>query len=157
MSLRAGPAPRLYGTPATVQKGGRMVDDGNPEWRRIAEERRYIFTPAWFKDLLGARLSLGDTFWIGNIGTALIYVPGSFLLTVLGPLLLPLPLSLIFLGAVYVALACFFVALSFAMFRVARATPTAGLWRWVGFGLTTLHALAIVTIVASFIIWGVND
>jgi len=58
------------------------------EWEKAAEARKEIFRPKWFGQLLRGELSLGDTFWIGNFGVALVFVPISFavmlLMTTLG-------------------------------------------------------------------------
>ena len=82
----------------------------------LAERRRY-FTLDWFRDLLGARLSLGDTFWIGTYGTALIYVPGTVLLVLLARIALP------------PAAAAALTGLAFALLAVQVSDSVAGaLW-----------------------------
>lgn len=48
------------------------------EWEKAAEARKEIFRPKWFGRLLKGELSLGDTFWIGDFGVALVFVPISF-------------------------------------------------------------------------------
>lgn len=114
----------------------------SPDLGLIMAERRRYFTPSWFADLLSARLGLGDTFWIGNYGTALIFVPMGMLLVLPGRLVLP-PAGATWLIALWFALvALFFLALTVAMLRLALRTPAAGGWRWLGVVLTASNAVS---------------
>lgn len=45
------------------------------ELAELAKERAKIFSPQWFANLFGARLGFGDTFWLGNYGMLLFFVP----------------------------------------------------------------------------------
>lgn len=109
---------------------------------KTTEDRRRIFTPDWFRDLLGARLGLGDTFWIGNYGVALLYVPFVALVPVI---LWGVGLSErgvnIYQGVIWSLITLYMLALSRAVFMTARRTPQVGGWRWVGVALTVANVL----------------
>ena len=118
------------------------MPDMNPEeWQAIKAERARIFRPAWFADLLAGRLGLGDTFWIGNYGVALIFVPAILLVNVLlvnfapgvvGPVL-----------AVLVGLVGLYkLALLRAVWITAGRTPEVGGWRWAGVAITAVDVAA---------------
>ena len=121
--------------------------------RSIAERRR-IFTPHWFGDLLSGRLGLGDTFWIGNYGVALIIVP----ILVLVPLL-----TAIFLGpgahrivslVLYGALTVYLVLLTRAVLRTARRVPEVGGWRFAGIAITVIQAALAALFTWAFLTEG---
>ncbi len=105
----------------------------------LAERRRY-FTPDWFRDLLGARLSLGDTFWIGTYGTALIYVPGTVLLVLLARIALPPAAAAALTGLAFALLAVYHAALGRAVWRTALPRPEVGGWRWAGLAIALISA-----------------
>ena len=110
----------------------------------IAAARRRYFTPRWFGDLLAARLSLGDTFWIGTYGTALIFIPIGFVLLVLTMIFLP-PEQVANMLSIWLAfIAVFYVVLLTAVFRTALRTPQVGAWRWVGVFIALVNAAAAV-------------
>ncbi|RYG93044.1 hypothetical protein EU803_02755 [Loktanella sp. IMCC34160] len=120
---------------------------------KTLEERRRIFSPGWFQDLLAGRLGLGDTFWIGNYGVGLIFVPAAVLLPMLPQLALgprALTLSSGFLTA---GLTLYLAALTRAVFIRARATPQVGGWRWVGVAFTLCHC-ALAGLVAMIYLLG---
>ena len=98
----------------------------------VPVERRRYFTPAWFGDLLAARLSLGDTFWIGTFGTALFFVPAMVLLVLLARIALSANLASLLSGGALLALAAYHTAVAVAVLRTARARPDVGGWRWAG-------------------------
>ncbi|NBB81491.1 MAG: hypothetical protein GVY36_18970 [Verrucomicrobia bacterium] len=118
------------------------------EWEKAAEARKEIFRPKWFGQLLRGELSLGDTFWIGNFGVALVFVPISFavmlLMTTLG---INEQIQSIALGVIAAFFALYWAALTRAVFKTALRTPQVGGWRWLGVGYTILQ-LAAVTIFA---------
>jgi hypothetical protein len=111
------------------------------ELTRSSQDRRRYFTRAWIRSMLQGREGLGDTFWVGNFGMLLIIVPLAALVPVLlsgvgmGPGLL-IPLQGLFLALV----GLYFVGLGRAVFIVARRTPQAGPWRWVGLAYTLAQA-----------------
>lgn len=112
------------------------------ELTRRSQDRRDIFRPAWFGRLLRAELPLGDTFWVGNIGVALVFVPMTVLVAVLASLVLSDRALDMVLAAMLVALCLYQVALTRAVRITARRTPEVGGWRWVGLVLTALGALS---------------
>ena len=106
-----------------------------------AERRRY-FTPSWFADLLAGRLSLGDTFWIGNFGTSLFFVPANVVLMVLAGLFLPQSWTMRLPGLVVLAQTVFFFALLRAVWITALPRTDAGIWRWLGVAVTLFIAVS---------------
>lgn len=120
---------------------------------KTLEERRRIFTPGWFGDLLAGRLGLGDTFWIGNYGVGLIFVPVMVLLplllqVILGPGAFPLSSGILTAG-----LTLYLAALTRAVLIRARATPRVGGWRWVGVVFTLCHC-ALSGLLTSIFLFG---
>ncbi len=125
------------------------------EWAQAADDRREIFRPTWFKQLLGGQLSLGDTFWIGNFGVALIFVPLAFVFSLI---------LLIFTGindqvtsfrniVILILMALYYAFLTRAVLISAVRTPQVGAWRWIGLGYTalkviTMSALAFVMLIS---------
>ncbi|MCO6186553.1 hypothetical protein [Rhizobium sp. L1K21] len=131
------------------------MPDEFEELTKSLDERKQYFTPRWFGQLLSARLSLGDTFWIGNFGILLFVVPAL----VIAPILLHAvgigeQVSGIILGLLLAAFAVYLFALLRAVFITAGQTPDAGVWRWVGVFITLLSALSVALLsVSSFAGW----
>lgn len=98
--------------------------------REIAEAlaaRRTYFTPAWFARLFGARLGMGDTFWIGHFGTQIALVPLGVAVAL--AVMLAAPSAMTTALFVIVALeAALHLAVSQAVLRVALGTR--GLLGW---------------------------
>ncbi|PIE09605.1 MAG: hypothetical protein CSA72_12020 [Rhodobacterales bacterium] len=114
------------------------------ELDRIHAERHGYFTPKWFGRLMRGELSLGDTFWIGNYGVALVTVPAAFLIAMLAKIVSE-QTYLTTMMVVAVAFALYHLALTRAVWITARRAPGRGGWRWVGLFITALNAaLAIV-------------
>lgn len=88
-------------------------------------ESSRIFRPDWFRDLLAGRLSLGETFWAGNYGTALIHQPLVAFLTVL-------PVPRIIPAAVLIVLVIYQILLTRAMVLAQPKVPTPIGWKIVG-------------------------
>lgn len=109
---------------------------------RRTEARKEIFRPRWFRKLLRGELTLGDTFWIGNIGVALVFVPITFIVALIATLVLPNRGAGLVMGALMAALCVYQIALTRAVWITARRTPEVGGWRWVGLGLTALGILS---------------
>ena len=107
----------------------------------IQAEKKRHFTPRWFMDLLNARLSLGDTFWLGAVGVTLIFSPALFIFGYTLPLIFfPMSGNLllnILLGVITV----YYAVLTTAVFRTAVRTPDVGGWRWVGVAIVFLQTL----------------
>jgi hypothetical protein len=87
------------------------------------------FSPGWFRELLAGRLSLGDTFWIGNYGTALFHQP-------LVVFLLILPVPKVVPAAVLALLALYELALARAVMLARPKVETPLGWKIVGVLLT---------------------
>lgn len=122
------------------------------EWAQIAEERQEIFKLDWFKRLLRGELSLGDTFWIGNFGVALVFVPAAFVVTfVLNLIGFNNFLQTKCLGLMLLALAIYYAFLTRAVFLTAQKTPQVGAWRWVGFLYTVLNCINLVVFATIFL------
>ncbi|MFZ1468008.1 MAG: hypothetical protein WAT09_03415 [Paracoccaceae bacterium] len=116
----------------------------------IPAERRRYFTPAWFRDLLAARLSLGDTFWIGNFGTALITVPAVMLFVLLARVFLDPGMAALVSGLAMMAIAVYYAVLALAVLRTALPRSEVGGWRWVGVACTL--AIAVGTALLALVL-----
>ncbi len=127
-----------------------MTREPDDETRRAVEARRRHFTPRWFYDLATARLDLGETFWVGNVGASLIFIPAGFAVVA--------PAAFISADAVRVALVAVLALLALYSLVVATALArlslraSAGGWGWAGVAVTALlaagYALAAVAFAA---------
>lgn len=117
----------------------------------IAAERKRYFTPRWFLDLLAARLSLGDTFWIGGFGTALVFAPFGFTLFLVAHWVLSPGQFRILMGGWITFLTLFHAALWTAIVRTAWRTPQVGGWRWVGVLVALFNVAAMATM--TYLFW----
>jgi hypothetical protein len=139
---------RLVGPPVTptASFGGARLTESHLDKaiRQTLEARHAYFTPAWFLRLLGGRLGLGDTFWIGNFGVLLIFVPGFFaifsilLMAGANPSVIPIVGGLWCLG-----MAVFYALLTRAVFVAAIRSPQADPWRWIGVAVTAANAVGL--------------
>ena len=98
----------------------------------IEAERKRHFTPGWFADLLSARLTLGETFWMGMLGVTLVFTPALFVLGYIPSKLLAPPLGDLGFTVLLAIATVYFAVLTIAIFRTARRTPQVGGWRWLG-------------------------
>lgn len=117
----------------------------------IPTERRRYFRPAWFRDLLTAKLSLGDTFWIGNFGTALITVPVMMLFILLARIFLSPAMAGLVSAAAMMAISAYFLALTGAVFRTALPRREVGGWRWAGVAITFANAVGATFIALALV------
>lgn len=117
-----------------------LPEDLKPEdMAAIAAERQLYLTRGFWVSLLKGRESLGDTFWIGNYLSALIFLP---------------VMIVIFMMAALVPAVAFLMPVAFILFGVfllgvARAVGVApskrGLaWRVVGVAWTLMNALMML-------------
>ena len=60
-----------------------MNNPSPQELRAIHAARHRSFTPRWFAALFGGRLGVGETFWMGNLGVALVVVPVALVILLL--------------------------------------------------------------------------
>ncbi|MFV0358343.1 hypothetical protein [Tropicimonas sp.] len=118
----------------------------------IERARRGIFSRDWFGQLYRGELSLGDTFWIGNFGTALVLAPAIFAgyvaLIVLGAGAAVWPW---FLGLTATAVFVHFAFLACAVFIAATQAPEAGGWRWAGVAITVANAAGAALFAIRFL------
>lgn len=115
------------------------------ERKEAVEARKEVFRLAWFGRLLGGQLSLGDTFWIGNFGVTLVFVPAAFavlfLMRIFGSHDQTQFMGMI---AITVVLALYWAFLTRAVFLTALRTPQVGGWRWFGLAYTVVQFAMIV-------------
>lgn len=98
-----------------------------------------IFRPDWFRDLLSARLSLGETFWAGNYGTALFHQPVIVMLSVLAiPRIIP--------AGILAVLVIYQLALARAVYLAQPKVPTPRRYKVIG----VLATLGIAWLFFSF-------
>lgn len=121
----------------------------DPRFIELQSDRARYFTPRWFSDLLSARLSLGDTFWIGNYGTGLLFVPVTIILLLLSQMLPISRETQDTLFHLWLAGLCIFATLLLvAVTRVAIRTPSVGGWRWAAILVTMLNLLSLLATLA---------
>lgn len=117
----------------------------------IAERNRH-FHLQWFKDLFSGRLSLGDTFWLGYLGTSLIIAPVTFVLAILARGFLSSTHFSFGLAAWFCLISLYYIALFMAVVRKALSTPQAAGWRWAAVLFALLSTMALLTRVYAYLI-----
>ncbi|MGB0959500.1 MAG: hypothetical protein ACPGVK_04535 [Halocynthiibacter sp.] len=125
-----------------------MADPTVNEHGDLIFERTAYFRLAWLKALLTGKLPAGDTFWIGNVGIALIFMPILILVGGILPAIMGMSsgataanataqlIVIIARGVLFVYL----VALTFAMYQSSQRRTDLGPWGWFGVAFTALHA-----------------
>ncbi|MDO6796840.1 hypothetical protein [Shimia thalassica] len=88
-----------------------------------------MFSVAWFRALLTAQLPTGETFWVGNFGTALFHQP---LIAI--SLVLSTPVSV--LAGLWGLLAAYQLYLATAVARSKPGVPTPVGWKIAGILVT---------------------
>lgn len=112
-----------------------LADQKDIQMSDAPDNNSRIFRPDWFRDLLAGRLSLGETFWVGNYGTALFHQPLVVFLAILPvPRLVP--------AAVVALLVLYQLALTRAVILAQPKVPTPKIWKVVG-ALVTLGIAAL--------------
>ena len=109
-----------------------------------APEKMRLFTRAWFAALLRGKRSTGETFWVGNYGTALFHQP---LLAVL----LVMPISESIPAALAICLSLYQLALMVAVLRSSPAVPTPLGWKVTGVIVTLGHAALFAALARSLL------
>ncbi|WP_299424211.1 hypothetical protein [uncultured Shimia sp.] len=99
-----------------------------------------LFTPKWLQAVLRGERPSGETFWVGNYGTALFHQP-------LMALLLVLPINEAIPGVLAALLALYELALTVAVARSRPGVPTPLGWKIAGVLVTLGHA-ALFTFLA---------
>lgn len=120
------------------------------ELDRIQAERHGYFTPQWFGRLLRGDLSIGDTFWIGNYGVALVTIPASFLIALLTRIAGE-PVYLWAMIAVSALFALYHLALIRAVWITLRKAQRRSIWGYVGLVLTTANAVMAIGLMAMWV------
>ena len=128
-----------------------MPNPTRAQLEAIADDRRRQFRGGWFARLLSGALSVSDTFWLGNLGPALVMVP----LGVIGVMLLELaaPGAVAgFLRAVIALVGLYQLALARALWLALRRTKAKGgarVWGWVGLLLTMVLVITLGSLLIS--------
>ena len=106
----------------------------------LPEDRARQFTPGWFRDLFAARLSFGETFWMGHMGLAL--VSGPF---IGAGIMLTSPAARAGTVAVVLLLAALVQsAVTQAVIRRGMQVQGLGGWRWVGMAASVVISAALI-------------
>lgn len=119
-----------------------MPDTPQTELDKIVAERTKIFTPQWFKDLLGAHLGFGDTYWLGNFGVLMFVVPAATLIAGLFYAEAP-GVMMPFLRLVSVAMGLWLIGVAQALVRLR---PRDG---WSIFGVIWTAGAAIACLITA--------
>jgi hypothetical protein len=101
-----------------------------------------LFTPSWLRVVLRGNRPTGETFWVGNYGTALFHQP-------LMALLLVLPISEAIPGTLAVLLVLYQLALTRAVVRSQPGVPTPVGWKIAGVLVTFGHAALFAALARS--------
>lgn len=102
--------------------------------------KKTLFTPTWLRAVLRGERPSGETFWVGNYGTALFHQP-------LMALLLVLPINEAIPGTLAALLALYQFALTIAVAQSRSGVPTPLGWKFAGILITFGHA-ALFTFLA---------
>ena len=103
-----------------------------------------LFTLKWLSALLRGERTTGETFWVGNYGTALFHQP-------LMALLLVLPISALIPGALTSLLVVYQFTLATAVWRSTPGVPTPIGWKIAGILITFGHAALFVALTRSLL------
>jgi len=116
--------------------------------QRSEDGKLPYFTPKWFRELLLGRLSFGDTFWAGLLGSALVFVPVGVLVAIIVNIYFPG-----ILREVLIALNGFYAVYLLLLLRVVLilgwAYKGAGGWKWFG-----MLYLIVQTSLQCMLVWG---
>ncbi|MBX8802794.1 hypothetical protein HBA92_18865 [Ochrobactrum sp. MR28] len=118
----------------------------------IIAERNQHFHLQWFKDLFSGRLSLGDTFWLGYLGSTLIITPVTFVMAVLARGFLPDTYFSFGLAIWFCLLGFYYITLFIAVARKALSTPEAKGWRWAAVLFALLATMGFLTRIYAYLI-----
>jgi hypothetical protein len=108
------------------------------------ETKAKIFTPAWFSALLRGALPTGETFWVGNYGTALFHQP-------LVAILVVLPIPRIIPALLWGLLTLYQLALGVAVTRSKPGVPTPLGWKLLGIAITFGHGALFASLARSIL------
>lgn len=103
-----------------------------------------LFTPQWLRALLRGERATGETFWVGNYGTALFHQPVMAMLLVL-------PISEAIPAILAIALVLYQLALTVAVARSKPGVPTPFGWKLAGIAMTLVHAALFATLARSLL------
>ncbi len=105
-------------------------------------EKLTLFTPKWLSAVLRGARPTGETFWVGNYGTALFHQP-------LLALLLVLPVSEAIPGILAAFLALYQLLLTVAVAHSQPGVPTPIGWKIAGISITLAHAALFAALARS--------
>lgn len=106
-----------------------------------------LFTPSWLRKLLRGERPTGETFWVGNYGTALFHQPVMALLLVL-------PISEAIPGTLAALLVLYQLVLTRAVARSQPGVPTPLGWKIAGILVTVGHAALFAALARSLFMSG---
>ena len=101
-----------------------------------------LFTPKWLRTVLRGVRPTGETFWVGNYGTALFHQPVMALLLVL-------PISEAIPGTLAALLVLYQLVLTRAVARSQPGVPTPLGWKIAGILVTFGHATLFAALAQS--------
>lgn len=128
-----------------------MASPSDTARAETVKAREGYFKPAWFMDLFDARLSFGDTFWIGHFGTGIVLVPFGFFMALMVVVVMP-PIYLdVFLMGYFALTGVFSVLITTAVIRTGWRAKSAGVWRWIG--MISSLAISASLLVQAYIGW----
>lgn len=104
-----------------------------------------LFTSAWLQAMLRGERTTGETFWVGNYGTALFHQPVMALLLVM-------PISEVFPGVLAALLTLYQIALFRAVALSQPGVPTPFGWKLAGLVVTLVHAVLFAGLARSLIL-----
>ncbi len=113
-----------------------MTNPSPQELRAIHAARHRSFTPRWFAALFGGRLGVGETFWMGNLGVALVVVPVALVILLLLLRVDAVGAASAFKSELALLLGLYRAALLRGLWASFRASPLRDGWGWTGLALT---------------------
>ena len=120
-----------------------MQDTPQSALDAIRAERTRIFSRQWFRDLLAGRLGPGDTFWLGNYGTAMVIVPLVMLLAMILAISAPAAMPST-LAAIAALVGLYRITILRALVVTTRAAAGPNGWRWTGVVWTGIEAALLL-------------
>lgn len=124
-----------FGRPFSVRDAA-MTNPSPQELRAIHAQRARTFTPRWFAALFGGRLGVGETFWMGNLGVAMVVVPVALLILMLLLKSDATGAAGMFTSELFLGLGLYRAALLRGLWKSFRASPLKDGWGWTGLAAT---------------------
>ncbi|MDR0253163.1 MAG: hypothetical protein LBI75_08260, partial [Brucellaceae bacterium] len=92
------------------------------------------------------------TFWLGYIGTALIFLPVTFILLILAQAFLSDAAFNIVVAVWFCLISLYYIALFMAVVRKALSTPEARGWRWAAVLFALLSTMGFLARVYAYLV-----